>query len=316
MHCSDKILCLSAHLAEAGIPAECGYSLSRLTTMRVGGAAAIAIFPKNADDIAMAVRLCRECGVELIFFGAGSNLLAPDAGYAGAVMVTTAMDDGFSVSEREDGDVDVAVSAGCSLTAFSRMLMEVGLTGGEFLFGIPGTVGGAVAMNAGAYGGEIKDILVSSTYLAVDGDLSPQTRDSAAHDFSYRCSRYLSRPNEMITEAIFRLRRGDRDEIHRKMLSLMEQRRAKQPLEYPSAGSFYKRPALAFAGKLIEDCGLKGYTVGGAQISEKHAGFVINRGGATEADIRRLSQEVRRIVFEKTGYLLECEIRPMTGDPI
>jgi UDP-N-acetylenolpyruvoylglucosamine reductase len=155
-----------------------------------------------------------------------------------------------------------------------------------------------------------------ATYLAVDGDLSPQTRDSAAHDFSYRYSRYLSRPNEMITEAIFRLRRGDRDEIHRKMLSLMEQRRAKQPLEYPSAGSFYKRPVGAFAGKLIEDCGLKGYTVGGAQISEKHAGFVINRGGATEADIRRLSQEVRRIVFEKTGYLLECEIRPMTGDPI
>ena len=194
--------------------------------------------------------------------------------------------------------------------------MENGLTGGEFLFGIPGTVGGAVAMNAGAYGGEIRNILVSSTYLELNGDLTPRTRDAAAHDFSYRHSIYLSRPSEMITAATFRLHRGEREEIHRTMLSLMEQRRAKQPLEYPSAGSFFKRPVGAFAGKLIEDCGLKGYTVGGAQISEKHAGFVINRGGATEADIRWLSKEVRRIVYEKTGYLLECEIRPMTGDPI
>ena len=316
MHCSDKILCLFSALLEDGIAAECGYPLSRLTTMRVGGDAAIAIFPKNAREAADAVRRCRENGVEMIFFGAGSNLLAPDDGYSGAVMVTTAMDDGFSVTEYEDGRFDVTVSAGCSLTVLARMLMEAELSGGEFLFGIPGTVGGAVAMNAGAYGGEIKDILVSSTYLELDGDLTSETRDAAAHDFSYRHSIYLSRPNEMITQVYLRLRRGDREEIHRTMLSLMEQRRAKQPLEYPSAGSFFKRPVGAFAGKLIEDCGLKGYTVGGAQISEKHAGFVINRGGATEADIRRLSKEVRRIVYEKTGYLLECEIRPMTGDPI
>ena len=316
MHCSDKVARLVSLLAQTGIAAECAYPLSRLTTMRVGGAAATAIFPKNAAEIAASVRFCRESDVELIFFGAGSNLLAPDVGYAGAVMVTTAMDEDFSIVEREDGSVDVTVSSGYSLTALARMLMEQGLTGGEFLFGIPGTVGGAVAMNAGAYGGEIKDILVSSTYLDVDGDLTLKTRDAAMHDFSYRHSVYLSRHSEMITEAVFRLRRGDREEIHRTMLSFMEQRRAKQPLEYPSAGSFFKRPVGAFAGKLIEDCGLKGYTVGGAQISVKHAGFVINRGGATEADIRRLSQEVRRIVYEQTGYLLECEIRPMTGDPI
>ena len=261
------------------------------------------------------LRYAKELDVPLFVIGGGSNLLCPDAGYNGAVLFTKRINE-ISFRDAEDGSVFVTAGAGVTLSALSKALLEKGLTGAEFLYGIPGTVGGAVVMNAGAYGGEIAQILSSSRYVNRNSPDASNTRDLAAHRYGYRTSVYLTAPEELVLSTTFLLRKGNAVTIENEMKKLLSQRKEKQPLEYPSAGSFFKRPTGTFAGKLIEDCGLKGTRVGGAEISEKHAGFIVNRGGATEADVRRLAALVRETVLRETGYLLEAEVRTMGGEPI
>lgn len=310
---ADRITKLNQRLSEAGIECRCGVPLSRHTSFRIGGNAAIGIFPRNEQQAAAALRAVREAGVPLFVMGGGSNLLAPDAGYAGAVLFTGEMRE-ITLTENGDGSVSVMAEAGVMLSSLARTAAEAGLTGAEFLYGIPGTVGGAVVMNAGAYGGETGNLLVSSRYMNADVSDLPSDRTRSDHAYGYRKSVYLEHPREIVLSAVFRLERGDRSAIEEEMRRLITQRKEKQPLEYPSAGSFFKRPQGTFAGKLIEDCGLKGCRVGGAEVSEKHAGFLVNRGGATEADVRALAALVRETVLRDTGYLLESEVRVMEGE--
>ena len=293
----------------------CGEMLARHTTFRIGGEATLALFPRNEGETLFALSETQKCGVPLFVIGGGSNLLAPDAGYDGAVLFTGDMN-GISVSPLENGDAYVTAESGVSLSALAKTAFRYGLTGAEFLYGIPGTVGGAVVMNAGAYGGEIAQILVSSHFVDRETPSAVSERTLSEHRYGYRTSVYLAHPSEIVLSAVFYLKKGDPTEIEREMRRLIEQRREKQPLEFPSAGSFFQRPIGTFAGKLIEDCGLKGMRVGGAEVSVKHAGFIINRGGATEADVRALAARVRETVRRETGYCLACEVRTMGGEPI
>lgn len=192
------------------------------------------------------------------------------------------------------------------MSRLCRVALDNGLSGLEFAYGIPGTVGGGIYMNAGAYGGEMKDVLVSVTAMDRNGELHTYT--PAQLELTYRRSRF-SHTDEIIVSGDFKLAHGDKAEIEAKMNELMARRKDKQPLEYPNAGSTFKRPEGQFAGKLIQDCGLRGATVGGAQVSEKHCGFVINKGGATSADIKELIAHIQKTVYEKTGFYLECEVR-------
>ena len=257
------------------------------------------------------LQLCRENGVRVYLLGNGSNTLFDDAGFDGAVIDMR----GLSGMENSGLDTDAvritagAVVIGVALTlpiSSAAICLALGLTGLEFACGIPGTVGGAVYMNAGAYGSELKDVLESVTFL--DSDLQLRTLPAADLAMGYRTSIFEQNPDWCILSATVVLHRGDGAVLAR-MQELLGKRREKQPLEWPSAGSTFKRPQGAFAGKLIEDCGLRGFTVGGAQISEKHCGFVINRGGATCADVVALTEQVRQIVEARTGFVLEREIR-------
>ena len=246
--------------------------------------------------------------------GNGSNILFEDAGYHGVVIDTTALKMGIGILENvchpgaASGEVydAVAAGAGLKLSALCAAALKNGLTGLEFAYGIPGTVGGAVYMNAGAYGGEMKDVLDKVTYLTQNGQIV--TEEAAKLDLAYRHS-IFEENGGCILSAQFHLKRGDPEAIRARMNELMAKRVEKQPLDKPSAGSTFKRPAGAFAAALIDQCGLRGYRHGGAAVSEKHCGFVVNLGGATCADVLALCEEVRTIVKEKTGYDLEKEIR-------
>lgn len=310
---TERIRKLTEYLSDGGVAFKTDEPLSRHTTLRIGGAAAVAILPKSDDEVLLALSAVRRADVPLFVLGGGSNLLAPDRGYAGAVLLTGGLSS-LSVEHRTDGSATVTAGAGVSLSVLARRMAAESLTGAEFLYGIPGTVGGAVVMNAGAYGGEIGQILFSSRYIDVRDPTAVRERSLSEHSYGYRESAYLADPSLLVLSATLTLRAGDRAEIEWEMDRLMTQRREKQPLEYPSAGSFFKRPVGAFAGKLIEDCGLKGYRIGGAEVSEKHAGFLVNRGGATEADVRALAAYVRETVLRETGYLLESEVRAVEGD--
>lgn len=311
----ERILKLHNALLECGLSCETRVPLSRYTTFRIGGDAALAAFPRTEEEALLVLRYAKELDVPLFVIGGGSNLLCPDAGYNGAVLFTKRINE-ISFRDAEDGSVFVTAGAGVTLSALSKALLEKGLTGAEFLYGIPGTVGGAVVMNAGAYGGEIAQILSSSRYVNRNFPDASDTRDLAAHRYGYRTSVYLTAPEELVLSATFLLKKGNAVEIENEMRRLLSQRKEKQPLEYPSAGSFFKRPIGTFAGKLIEDSGLKGTRIGGAEISPKHAGFIVNRGGATESDVRRLAALVRETVLRETGRLLESEVRTMGGEPI
>ena len=304
---------LNTILTKKGIECRREEPLSRHTTFRIGGRAMLAVFPKTPTEAATALTAIRCAEIPHFVVGGGSNLLAPDDGFSGAVLFTAAMRT-LSFSPMEDGTTLVNADAGVPLSVLAKQAAEHSLTGAEFLYGIPGTVGGAVVMNAGAYGGEIAQILCSSRYLDASGAV--HELPLAEHMYGYRNSVYLKDTNALVLSATLRLKSFDRNAIEREMERLILQRKEKQPLEYPSAGSFFKRPEGAFAGKLIEDCGLKGYRIGGAEISAKHAGFIVNRGGATEADVRRLAAYVRQTVLEQTGYLLESEVRPMKGEAL
>lgn len=275
--------------------------LRRHTTFRVGGPADYLVMPVKAEEIKGVIQLCHKEGVPYYILGNGSNLLVGDKGYRGVMMK-------FHQSLnrlRVEGNV-IRAEAGCSLAQIAVTALEAGLTGFEFAAGIPGTLGGAVVMNAGAYGGEMKDVLRSATVLTRDGDILELPL--AELEMGYRTS-IISRKDYIVLEARISLQRGEREEIRAKMEDLRKRRVEKQPLEYPSAGSTFKRPEGYFAGKLIQDAGLRGARIGGAQVSEKHCGFVINTGDATAADIVNLIRHVADTVKEKFGVTLEPEVK-------
>lgn len=276
------------------------------TTFKIGGPAAFWCAPRNAAELHRILQHCRAQGVRVYLLGNGSNTLFDDAGFDGAVVDMRGLNE-MKASDADTDLVRITAGAGQTLGRLCSKAQTLGLTGLEFACGIPGTVGGAVYMNAGAYGGELKDVLESVTFL--DSDLQLRTLPAADLKMGYRTSLFEENPDWCILSATVVLRHGDGAVVLARMQELLGRRKDKQPLEWPSAGSTFKRPQGAFAGKLIEECGLRGFTVGGAQISEKHCGFVINRGGATCADVVALTEQVSRIVRDKTGFVLEREIR-------
>lgn len=275
--------------------------MSRQTTFKAGGNADIIVFPSDTDALLKVICAVKQENIPCIILGNGSNILVSDSGIRGVVIKMTSF-----VSDITVDGTTMRCSAGVSLSKLCTTALENGLSGLEFAYGIPGTVGGAVYMNAGAYGGEMKDVLKAVTHIAPD--LSAETFEAEKLQLGYRTSFYEKNPEYIITEAVFELKKGDKGEIKAKMDDLLGRRKSKQPLEYPSAGSTFKRPEGYFAGALIEQCGLKGYTIGGAQVSEKHAGFVINKSG-TASDIMALIEYIKKTVKEKTGIELEPEVR-------
>ncbi len=277
------------------------------TSFKIGGPAAALCAPKDRRQLRELVGFVQREGVDSWYIGNGSNLLVSDEGLNGVAIL---LDSGFDGEIEVDGTVLLA-PAGKKLSAVCAAACAAGLTGLEFAYGIPGSVGGAVYMNAGAYGGEMKDRLLWVEYLAPTGEIVRLEQEQLS--LSYRHSRFMEEgmQGSCIVRAAFGLQRGEKAAIQSEMDRILNQRRQKQPLEYPSAGSTFKRPQGAFAAQLIDECGLKGFTVGGAQVSKKHAGFVINTGKATCADVLELTRQVRECVQEKTGYLLELEVRQL-----
>lgn len=275
------------------------------TTFRVGGPADLMVIPENVEQLRQAIRLCRDASIPWYVIGNGSNLLVSDKGYRGVVIkICRNMD--LIEKEEKDGRLRVRAGAGVLLATLARSVCDDGWTGFEFATGIPGTLGGGITMNAGAYGGEMSQILSGVTVLTAQGAIEEWPADRL--ELGYRKSR-IQKEEAIALEAVMEFEKGDIGQIRETVRSLAAERRKKQPLEYPSAGSTFKRPEGYFAGKLIQDAGLKGYRVGGAQVSEKHSGFVINADHATAADIYQLMRDVGAIVYKKFGVRLEPEVR-------
>lgn len=275
------------------------------TTFRIGGPAEVFVMPGNTEEVRAVIGECRKEQVPYYVVGNGSNLLVSDKGVRGVVVQI-----GKEMREiRVDGE-SVTAQAGALLSAVANQALAAGLTGFEFASGIPGSLGGACVMNAGAYGGEMKDVTETVTVLTPEGEVL--TIPGEQMGFGYRTS-IVAKRDYIVLEARIRLQRGREDEIKALMDDLRERRLSKQPLEYPSAGSTFKRPEGYFAGKLIQDAGLRGFTVGGAQVSEKHCGFVINKGGAAAADVEELMRRVADTVEEKFGVRLTPEVKRL-GD--
>ena len=275
--------------------------LSRHCSFRIGGPAAAMLLPSRADELAAVCQWLGDKGVKPFILGNGTNLLFSDAGLD-RVVVKTAPGAG-SISVRGDS---VAAEAGATLARAASEALAAGLTGLEFAHGIPGSVGGGVVMNAGAYGGELKDVVAETEYL--DENLCLRTLRGPEHDFSYRHS-FFSEREGVVLRTVFSLTPGDPAAISARMRELAEKRRSSQPLEMPSAGSTFKRPTGGYAAALIDEAGLKGFAVGGAQVSPKHAGFVVNTGGATCSDVLRLIEHIQKTVLDRSGILLEPEVR-------
>lgn len=275
------------------------------TTFRVGGEADAFLSVKNAEELKKAVLLCKQSDVPYFILGNGSNLLVSDGGFRGLVIAI-----GSGMARVDVSGTKITAEAGALLSTVAQQAAKNGLTGMEFASGIPGSIGGAIVMNAGAYDGEMKLIAENVTVLSADGEVRTYTVDEM--EFGYRTSR-LKREEGIVLSVTLSLKEGDIASIRDKMKDFAQRRREKQPLEYPSAGSTFKRPERMFAGKLIMDAGLRGYTVGGAQVSEKHCGFVINKDRATAADIYTLIGDVQAKVKEKFDVTLEPEVI-MVGD--
>ena len=275
------------------------------TTFRIGGPADALALPKTPEEVAEVVRFCHEHAQPYYVLGNGSNLLVSDEGYRGLVLQLYRNFNDIQVN----GET-ITVQSGAMLAAVARTAYQTGLTGLEFASGIPGTIGGAVVMNAGAYGGEMKNVLKEVTVLTKEGEVL--VIPAKALELGYRTS-VIPKNGWIVLGAVLQLKKGDPEQILARMEELKEQRITKQPLDLPSAGSTFKRPEGYFAGKLIMDVGLRGFTVGGAQVSEKHCGFVVNRGDATAADVWELICEVKRRVKERTGVELEPEVK-LLGD--
>ena len=271
------------------------------TTFRIGGAADYFVSPQTTDQIKNIIDLCKSEAMPWYVIGNGSNLLVSDSGYRGVIIQ---MDRNME-EIRLDGE-EIHACAGALLSSVAVAARNASLTGFEFAGGIPGTIGGAAVMNAGAYGGELKDVLKEVTVMTREGEIL--TIPAEKMEMGYRTS-IIKTAGYLVLEAVISLKKGDEEAIRATMKDLSERRTEKQPLDYPSAGSTFKRPEGYFAGKLIMDSGLRGYRVGGAQVSEKHCGFVINAGGATAEDVRSLMDHVIRVVREKYGVTLEPEVK-------
>lgn len=288
-------------IGEAGISALKDEPMSRHTTFRIGGKADMLVNVSGEEQLSFLIKTANECSVPYHVIGRGSNILVSDDGVDGVVMLTGGMD-----ASDYDGALVITAGAGMKLSSLCDVAAEHALSGLEFAWGIPGSVGGAVYMNAGAYNADIGDVVYSCRGVDGDGEISERGADEMR--FGYRSSFSQSSPF-YITRVVFRLFPGDAALIRERMNMLYERRREKQPLEFPSAGSVFKRPSRGYASEMIEGCGLKGYTVGGAQVSEKHAGFIINKGNATASDVRRVIEHIRDLVFLRYSVKLEPEIR-------
>ena len=299
----NDFACLEQLCKENNIEFSVREPMSKHTTFRIGGPAELFVKPKNQLQIQQLLQKCSENKISPLFVGRGSNLLVNDAGINGVVISTSYMEKEIAFNEQGD----IVCSAGVPLAALCLFALEHSLTGLEFAWGIPGSVGGAVFMNAGAFGGEMKDVLVQATHICADG--KAETFDAPKLELAYRSSIYCKRPDLFITQAVIRLKKGDAQKIKADMEEFKTKRRTNQPVEFPSAGSTFKRPQNGFAAAMIDQCGLKGTAVGGAMVSPKHAGFIVNTGGATCKDVLELVEIVRKKVQEQHGVLLECEIR-------
>lgn len=293
---------LIERIKKQGIAFEENLPLSQYTTFRVGGKCPLAVFPENAAECSAVLAILNEEHIPYFVLGNGSNILASDRGYSGVLIMTERM------RRLSCEETRIRCGAGVSLSKFCSFALENGLGGAEFAWGIPGSVGGAVYMNAGAYGGEISNIIESCTFLDKHGKVCTLTADKL--EFSYRHSLFTG-SGYIILEAVFSLKQARNEDIKAKMDDYITRRTSKQPLDKPSAGSTFKRPKGAYAAALIEQCGLKGYGIGGARVSEKHGGFIVNEDHATAADITALIQTVQKTVELKTGFRLSCEVIPL-----
>lgn len=288
---------------------ECEYVLDapmkEYTTFQIGGPCDILARPYDEGQIAALISFCAANGIRWQVIGNGSNLLVPDGGVPGLVIQTGS---NFSYIRQSLKPGEIICAAGAPLSSVASFAQKQGLAGLAFAWGIPGNVGGALVMNAGAYGGEMKDVVVSADYVDQMGNA--RSIDASDMQLGYRHSLFCDK-NWCITKVKLRLKPGDPEEIRREMEDCMARRKEKQPLEYPSAGSVFKRPQGNYAGALIEQCGLKGRQIGGAKVSEKHAGFIINVGGASSRDVTQLIHEIQDTVAKQTGYRLECELRQL-----
>lgn len=278
------------------------FPLSKLTSFQTGGVADLLLAPNSKEALRDVVAACKAEHMRYCVVGNGSNLLIADAGFPGVVLRLGAPMSAIRLLENDR----VFCEAGASLTALCSFALKHGLSGLEFAYGIPGSAGGAAYMNAGAYGGEMKDVLLACEHIAPDGTFGKFSGSELR--LGYRTSVYAD-ADYIITGLTVQLQKGDPAEIKAAMDDKMRRRKEKQPLEYPSAGSTFKRPTGYFAGALIEECGLKGYSVGGAQVSTKHAGFVINKGGATTADILHLIEHIQKTVYAEKGVHLQTEVK-------
>ena len=275
--------------------------MSLHTTFRIGGPADLFVTPGSIQAVADSIRICKETQTPCAVIGNGSNLLVSDTGYRGVIIQI-----GRNLNQVSVNGEEIRAQAGAMLSVIAKTALSESLTGFEFASGIPGTLGGAAVMNAGAYGGEMKDVLTEVTVLTREGEI--RTIPAEKLEMGYRTS-LAAKNGWIILEAVLKFQKGDAEAIRGRMEELKMQRVTKQPLELPSAGSVFKRPEGYFAGKLIMDAGLRGFTVGGAQISEKHCGFVVNKGGATAEDVRNLICAVQKKVQEDAGVKLEPEVK-------
>ncbi len=298
----DKIF---EYAAGIGCKAERDVPMSKYTTFRIGGNASVMLTPLNDEQLVSIVKECKKENIKPFILGNGSNMLISDDGLKTVVINMCRPEPSI---ELVNGDT-IICDSGMTMSKVCNFALDNGLTGLEFAFGIPGSAGGAAYMNAGAYGGEMKDVLIECRHIDSDGNLGSLKGEELG--LSYRTSAY-EHNGYIITTLVMKLKKGDKAEIKAKMQELLQRRKDKQPLEYPSAGSTFKRPVGYFAGGLIEECGLKGCSVGGAQVSEKHAGFIINKGGATAQDVLDLIKYVQDRVYEERGIHLEPEVRLIT----
>ena len=276
--------------------------MAKHTSFRIGGPAEVMAFPKNAEELAAVLKAAAQLGVKPLILGAGTNVLAPDAGLSGLCICLKDALDGMELLDENH----LRVMAGVTMTRAAVFAANHGLSGMEFVHGIPGTVGGGVYMNAGAYGGEICDICESVDVMDLQGNVKTLTNEQM--NFSYRHS-LLEEEGGIVVSAVFSLTKGETETIRARMKELQGKRSASQPLDLPSAGSAFKRPVGGYAAALIDGAGLKGFAVGGAAISTKHAGFAVNLGGATAEDVKNLLRQVSDIVFDHSGIRLEPEVR-------
>lgn len=293
----EKALAL---LEGEGIVCKKNENIANKSSFKIGGVVALALFPDSKEKLICALSVLKSEGIRYEVIGNASNLLFAFDYFDGAFVFTSGICEVSVEGER------IVASCGASLTYLAELAAQNSLSGLEFAYGIPGLVGGSVYMNAGAYGSQISEILESS--LAFDVKNKEVVR-LLQHDFDYRKSIYMSQGELICLEAVFLLKLGDTEQIRAKMRENMVSRKEKQPLEFPSAGSYFKRPEGAFAGKLIEDCGLKGMRIGGAEISRKHAGFIVNVGNAKAADVLELEEKIKEIVMSRYGISLEREVR-------